>query len=708
MDPFEQLRLTFLEECDELLGALERHLTALADGQGTSDDVNAAFRAVHSIKGGAGAFGFSHVVETAHLFEAAMDLIRSGRTSIEAAPYPVFLRAVDSIASLLNAARDGTPKDAPADLVAQLRAASKGEAVQATQTASAPASAEPEIVAVSPAPPAPQAPHKRSLTIKITPAPDLYRRAVEPQALIRILEGFGSVVAAIDIDALPSVADFDPERAELVLDIALNTEAPLERIVETLEMQLAPDEFKVTDAAQNITEDWGAADTEALSMSWDEAPTVSAEPEPQAAHLSEPVAPPVQIPAPIAAPERTPPPAKARQQSSVRVDLDRIDRLMNLVGEIVITQSMLDQRLQALPVAETMHLTDSLQVLARQTRELQESVMAVRAQPVSNVFQRMPRLVRELAETLGKEARLVLIGEDTEVDKTIIEELADPLTHMIRNAMDHGVEKGDARAAQGKARQGTITLSAEQRGGRIVISVSDDGRGLNRERLLEKAQSRGLLRPDQRLSPDEIDALIFHPGLSTAEAVTDVSGRGVGMDVVKQNVEALGGRIMVTSEPGHGSRFTLLLPLTLAVMDGMVVRVASERFVLPVASVIETLQLAEAKIETLPGGREVLHLRNELPPLIRLAATLGLTQTSEDQIIVMTETDRGERIGLAVEEIVSQQQVVVKSLEASYGRVPGASAATILGDGLVALIVDVDAIPELAAHRHFTPLLQAA
>jgi two-component system, chemotaxis family, sensor kinase CheA len=376
---------------------------------------------------------------------------------------------------------------------------------------------------------------------------------------------------------------------------------------------------------------------------------------------------------------------------------------MNLVGEIVITQSMLDQRLLALSVADTIQIGDGLQVLARQTRELQETVMAVRAQPVRNVFQRMPRLVRELAQTLGKQARIVVIGEETEVDKTIIEELADPLTHMIRNAMDHGLERADERTAAGKAAEGTVTLQAEQRGGRIVITIADDGRGINRDKLLAKARSRHLLPADARPSPEEIDMLLFHPGLSTADAVTDVSGRGVGMDVVKQNVEALGGRIVVASELGRGTRFTLLLPLTLAVMDGMVIRAGGERLVLPIASIRETLQTTEVSVEMLPSGQEFLRLRDRLSPLIRLAPKLGLGDGGEEQIIVITETDRGEHVGLAVDEIISQQQVVVKSLEASYGAVPGASAATILGDGLVALIIDVDALPTLPSPRARLP-----
>jgi two-component system chemotaxis sensor kinase CheA len=393
---------------------------------------------------------------------------------------------------------------------------------------------------------------------------------------------------------------------------------------------------------------------------------------------------------------------RAPAARSIRVDLDRVDRLMNLVGEIVITQSQLVDRSLSLPPKQAVQLAEGIEALSRQTRELQEQVMAVRAQPVRTVFQRMPRIVRELADQLGKDVRLVMQGEATEVDKTIIEELADPLIHMIRNALDHGLEAPDARRAAGKATEGLLTLAADQRGGRIVITVADDGRGLDRGRLLAKAVDRGVLAPDAQPTPEDIDALIFHAGLSTAEAVTSVSGRGVGMDVVKRNVEALGGRITVESEPGRGCTFSLSLPLTLAVADGMVVRVGGERLVVPITSIMETLQIAHCRPHALPDGREIVRLRGKVAPLYRLGALLGFGSGGNETIVVTAETDRGELIGVAVDDIVGQQQVVVKSLEVSCGAVPGTSAATILGDGLVALILDVDALPGLAdlAHRN--------
>ncbi len=681
MDPLIELKAAFLEECDELLGALEGRLSALADGSRSTDDVNGAFRAIHSVKGGAGAFGFSTLVELAHVFEAALDHLRAGRLALDAAPYGLFLKALDHVATLVAAARRGEELTAPPELVREL---------QRVGSADAPPAAAPRAGA-SGAVPAPAAPEPSSGEVRIALRPhrDLFRRAVDLRHVFASLEAFGSLKVEVDMAALPSLAALNPTDCHLAIDVTVATEATASRITEALELHLDQDEFSIGgDARDDARRQPAPSPT----------PQAPAAPSPAASPaLAAPAPVPPPPPAPAAPPRPMRPGEKPKAAGSIRVDLDRIDRLMNLVGEIVITQSMLDQRLLALSAAETMQIADGLQVLGRQTRELQDSVMAVRAQPVKNVFQRMPRLVRELGQALGKHARLQIVGEDTEVDKTIIEELADPLTHMIRNAMDHGMETPDERVAAGKPPEGLVVLQAEQRSGRIVISVSDDGRGINRDKLLAKARSRGLIAGSDRPPPEEIDALLFHPGLSTAEAVTDVSGRGVGMDVVKQNVEALGGRVLVSSEPGRGTRFTLLLPLTLAVMDGMIIRAAGHRLVLPIASIRETLQPGDTPVERLPGGQEFLRLRETLSPVVRLGEVLGLGSGSGEQVIVMTETDRGSHIGLFVDEIIGQQQVVVKSLEGTYGHVPGASAATILGDGLVALIVDVDAIPSIGA-----------
>ncbi len=713
LDPLSELRAAFLEECDELLGDLEARLSSLSDGSAAADDVNAAFRAIHSVKGGAGAFGLPALVELAHVFEAALDHLRAGRIALPSAPYGLFFRALDHVATMVAGAREGAaPAPAPPELVAELKRVGLAEAGAPAATAGQAPSGQAQSNQTQPAPsdaqPAPPAGPGR-LDIMVAPHRDLFRRAVDLRHLFAGLEAFGTLAVAPDLDALPTLADANPADCHLRLRLRLETEATPQRVAETLELSLDPDEFSIDVPTSAVAEPALPA-VQAPAPEPVAGTAGSAEADPLETAIAGPPATPAPV-APVAgAPREIAPtaaakpaapgakPEKARPTGSIRVDLDRIDRLMNLVGEIVITQSMLDQRLLSLPATETMQIADGLQVLGRQTRELQDSVMAVRAQPVKNVFQRMPRLVRELGLSLGKQARLQILGEDTEVDKTIIEELADPLTHMIRNAMDHGMETPEERIAAGKQPEGLVTLQAEQRSGRIVISVSDDGRGINRDKLLAKARSRGLISGVERPTPEEIDALLFHPGLSTAEAVTDVSGRGVGMDVVKQNVEQLGGRVLVSSEPGRGTRFTMLLPLTLAVMDGMIIRASGHRLVLPIATIRETLQCADTPIERLPGGQEFLRLRERLAPLVRLGEALGFGRSSGEQVIVMTETDRGSHIGILVDEIIGQQQVVVKSLEATYGHVPGASAATILGDGLVALIVDVDAIPAINNH----------
>ena len=697
MDPMIELKAAFLEECDELLGALEQRLTALMGGSVSTEDVNGAFRAIHSVKGGAGAFGFSTLVELTHVFEAALDHLRAGRVALPDAPYDLFLQALDQVSSMVSAARRGETLDAPQDLVHALQ---KVGVKTDAQVSSAPVvtQASAPVIQKAAEKPVPEGPS--CLRIHLNPQTDLFNRAVDLRQVFASLEAFGTLTVAPDLSSLPGLASLNPMSCHLRVSAELSTAASPQSVSEILELYLDTAEFKIESEVKNGTPSEGGGSTRTQDVHNESRQSEAPE---QVAASSV-----VVNKAPLPQTVGSPLPSqkeRAKAVGSIRVDLDRIDRLMNLVGEIVITQSMLDQRLLSLPVSETMQIADGLQVLGRQTRELQESVMAVRAQPVKNVFQRMPRLVRELAQTLGKQARLVVIGEDTEVDKTIIEELADPLTHMIRNAMDHGMEMPEERASAGKPAEGVVTLQAEQRSGRIVISVADDGRGINREKLLAKARSRGLVAPTERPAPEEIDALLFHPGLSTVETVTDVSGRGVGMDVVKQNVEALGGRVLINSEFGRGTRFTLLLPLTLAVMDGMIIRCCGHRLVLPIASIRETLQACDTPVERLPGGQEFLRLRNKLSPLIRLGEVLGLGRSDDEQIIVMTETDRGNHIGLLVDEIIGQQQVVVKSLEANYGMVPGTSAATILGDGLVALIIDVDAIPQLCAppQHHIIP-----
>jgi two-component system chemotaxis sensor kinase CheA len=768
MDPLAELKQTFFQECEELLGALELKLQALDEGSTDSEDVNAAFRAIHSIKGGAGAFGCTELVAFAHVFEASLDHLRSGRVAIEDAPFSLFLRCSDAVADLVSAARNDEPARPRPDLLAALEQV--GQAQQIAAAPATPVAAMPPAAA-SDAPPgiaalgnllamveaktgaataakaddgwddepaaakaAPAAPAKagHDIRLKINPESDLFRRVIEPRVVLGSLPADDIVSVACDLSQVPSLETLDVSDCFMRFTVMLRTELTVEEIYSRFDFTLAAEEFEIetlaapTSAADPANDDApapAAAPVAAPEVSANVAadlsailarlgPAMAAAPEPDIAPKPAAVAPAAPVPAEAAPAARTPARAPAndaaqarqRQAVSVRVDLDRIDKLMNLVGEIVITQSMLVECVRSLPYDIYAKTAEGILTLSRQTRELQDHVMAVRAQPVKAVFQRMPRLVRELAQTLGKEVRLVLEGENTEVDKTIIEELADPLTHMIRNSMDHGLETPEDRIAAGKPPEGVIKLVAEHRAGRIVISVTDDGRGIGRDRLLAKARSRGLVGQDERLAPEEIDQLIFAAGLSTAEVVSDVSGRGVGMDVVRRNVESLGGRISVDSEPGRGCKFTLALPLTLAVLEGMVIRCGDDRYVIPIASVIETQHLASTPIEHLTFGQEVLRWRGEVTPLHRLGAVMGSTGTRAENIIIIAETERGDNVGIAVDEIVGQQQVVVKSLEGNYGTVNGASAATILGDGLVALILDVDSMLRLAAASGRSPV----
>jgi two-component system chemotaxis sensor kinase CheA len=777
MDPLAELKQTFFQECDELLGALEQKLQALDEGSSDPEDVNAAFRAIHSIKGGAGAFGCTELVAFAHVFEASLDHLRSGRVAIEDAPFSLFLRCSDAVSDLVSAARNDEPARPRPDLLEALERVGQADAPAAPAApaaapaapAAAPADDAPLGVAAlgnllamvdakmaAPAAPvtmdtswdeepvAPVAATKpgRDLCLRINPESDLFRRVIEPRVVFASLPPEDIVSITCDLSQVPPLETLDVTDCHMRFIVKLRSELTPEEISGRFDFTLAAEEFElevlediaepakevaapvapvapaapastatVREAAAESEVPAGvAADLSAILAKLGPAPETAASAPVAQAAPSAPVA--VAPVAPVQAqPVKAAPRAPAndaaanrqRQAVSVRVDLDRIDKLMNLVGEIVITQSMLVECVRSLPYDVYAKTAEGILTLSRQTRELQDHVMAVRAQPVKAVFQRMPRLVRELAQTLGKEARLLLEGENTEVDKTIIEELADPLTHMIRNSMDHGLETPDERIAAGKPAEGTIRLIAEHRAGRIVISVSDDGRGINRERLLAKARSRGLVGADERLAPEEIDQLIFAAGLSTAEVVSDVSGRGVGMDVVRRNVESLGGRISVDSEPGRGCKFTLALPLTLAVLEGMVIRCGTDRYVIPIASVIETQHLAATPIEHLTFGQEVLRWRGEVTPMYRLGAVMGSSGTPNENIIIIAETERGDNVGIAVDEIVGQQQVVVKSLEGNYGTVAGASAATILGDGLVALILDVDSMLRLAASRGHSP-----
>jgi len=650
---FDHLRGTYFEECAELLDATYAHLAAIEDGRGDNETVHAIFRAIHSIKGGGGAFGFGRMVSFAHALESVLDSLRDGRLQLSAEIASLLLRSTDILGDLVAAARTGT---APAEdfetvALAALCQASGDETNRA------------EAVAPD-RPPA----DMRTLRLRIAPQRSMFRYANEPLLLLRELRRLGLLVLTADLSGLPDLEAMDPEDAYLAWDATLTTTADRGAIEE------------IFDFVSDCCDVRVAADISGEVAAPVVAPVVDAGAGPVAESWGDRA----QKPAPS--------PAATANSPSIRVDVEKVDRLVNLVGEMVINQAMLVQRGAQLPPEMCAGLLSGLETMSQHLRELQEAVMAVRAQPVKSVFSRMPRLVRELSAQLGKEVRLVLTGEGTEIDKTVIEQLADPLTHMLRNALDHGIELPHERLAAGKPRQGTITLGAAHRSGRIVIDMTDDGRGIARDRVLAKARAQGLVSPDAALSDDEIDNLIFAPGFSTAEAVSDISGRGVGMDVVKRNIQDLSGRVSVSSAPGRGARFTLSLPLTLAILDGMVVAVGPECYIIPVTTVVESLRPKPPQIHAVAGHGYVLAIRGEYIPLVYLHLLFGVPAAVSDPcsgIIVIVEGEGGRPIGLVVDDLLTQQQVVVKSLETNFGAVDGIGGATILGDGKVALIIDV-------------------
>jgi two-component system chemotaxis sensor kinase CheA len=659
-DPLTQFRKTYFEECGELLDALQTNLDFLLNGSGDEETVNAVFRSVHSIKGGAGAFGFTALVAFSHVFESLLDAMRERKISATPDVMQMLLRASDALADIVGAARDEhqLAADFGADIVAVMEEAlvSASEAVAGTRPAQA---ATTEGIQVS---------GERRYRIAFTPHSEMLQKANEPLLLIRQLRKLGGLAVEVDSSRLPLLGVIEPEAAYLSWVFTLETGVPQSTIHEVFEFVEDDCDLKIEDIS-------GVA---AVVPQIDQAanPVVLAA---------------VKKPVETATAPSTPP-------QSIRVDVDKVDRLVNLVGELVITQAMLIEQGSLLPTDQYPALLHGIEALAQSARELQESVMAIRAQPVKSVFARMPRIVRDLAATLSKEVRIVTAGEMTEIDKTVIEQLNDPLTHMIRNALDHGIESPDARIAAGKPRQGTINLSAAQRGGRIVIEVSDDGRGVNREKVLSKARDRGLVAPGATLSDEEIDNLIFLPAFSTADVVSNVSGRGVGMDVVKRNVQSLGGRINVQSKFGAGSRFTLSLPLTLAVVDGMVVSVGKETFIIPLTAIIESLRPLAADIHPVVGRGDVLALRGEYLPLTHLHKCFSIADSITDPcrgIVIVVQSESAGRIGVLVDELLGQQQVVVKSLEANYDPVDGISGATILGNGRVALILDIASLREI-------------
>ncbi|MBV7404474.1 chemotaxis protein CheA [Enterobacter sp. ENT03] len=658
---------TFFDEADELLADMEQHLLDLVPEAPDSEQLNAIFRAAHSIKGGAGTFGFTILQETTHLMENLLDEARRGEMQLNTDIINLFLETKDIMQEQLDAYKSSQEPDAASfeyicNALRQLALEAKGEVVPAVNGAKLTVvDAQDEQADVSTAPAA----NSDKLRIVISRLKENEVGLLEDElknlaTLSDVVKGSDSLSATLDggvsQDDLIAVLCFVVEQDQIAFETAPAAAANAE-----------PASAVVAESAPQVPVVAAA-------------PVLKAVPKEQAA----------------AGRQEREKPARASESTSIRVAVEKVDQIINLVGELVITQSMLAQRSNELDPVTHGDLITSMGQLQRNARDLQESVMSIRMMPMEYVFSRFPRLVRDLATKLNKQIELTLIGSSTELDKSLIERIIDPLTHLVRNSLDHGIELPDVRVAAGKSAVGNLVLSAEHQGGNICIEVTDDGAGLNRERILAKAMSQGMA-VSESMSDEEVGMLIFAPGFSTAEQVTDVSGRGVGMDVVKRNIQEMGGHVEIKSKQGAGTTIRILLPLTLAILDGMSVKVSEEVFILPLNAVMESLQPREEDLHPLAGGERVLEVRGEYLPLVELWKVFDVkgAKTEATAGIVVIVQSAGRRYALLVDQLIGQHQVVVKNLESNYRKVPGISAATILGDGSVALIVDVSALQGL-------------
>ncbi|WP_085901868.1 chemotaxis protein CheA [Kiloniella majae] len=686
----DQFKATYFEECAELLIDAETRLADLQHSPENVDaeDLNAIFRVVHSVKGGAGAFSFDQLVGFAHIYEALLDRMRQGEIQITEDIVTLLLSANDILTNLIQAAQNDitVPEEDFIDVKNKLNLLAFDQPVNSSTE-----EGETETT-IS------EEKSTKKYIISFNPKPELLQHANEPLLLVREMKALGELTTIVNTDRLPSIQKIISDEAyfswvfELVSDCSLtDVEEVFEFVTEDCDLDI-----KIEDETQK-PEDVSSQPTSAPPIEDNSTKTLETTKK-QAVEAMQ--APTIPTPATVGKPTPTGNSQASQRVSSIRVELDRVDRLVNMVGELVITQAMLRQQVDNLPPELAAFMAKGFEDLGMHTREIQESVMAVRMQPVKSVFARIPRLVRELASKLGKKVELETSGEHTEVDKTVIEQLSDPLTHMIRNSLDHGIEETpEDRKKAGKPELATVTLSAEHRSGRIHIIVTDDGRGINRERVRAKAIEKGIINVDENLSDEAIDDLIFSPGFSTAEEVTDVSGRGVGMDVVRRNISNLGGRISVQSTPGKGTKFIMSLPLTLAVLDGMVVAIGKEKFIISLTAIIESLRPAKTELHNLSNGAEVVSLRGEYIRLVRLHRLFNIPGAQKDPsqaLVVVVEIEGGKQVGILVDELLGQQQVVIKSLEENYDPVDGISAATILGNGMVALILDVDGLDAMA------------
>ena len=657
-----QFHQVFFEESLEGLDAMEAALLALDQGDSDAELIHRIFRAAHSIKGGAATFGFPEMAAFTHEAESLLDELRDGRRATDGTIIELLLRTVDCLRGMFDRAQAGQPlADAESENLRQQLAAAVGRTVVAMV-----GKGTVEVLATN------------GWIIQFRPHLGMLAGGNDPLRLLRELAELGTLSVEAQLDRVPTLDVLDPAECHLGWRIELAgtvTRDAITAVFEWVEGECDLSIEPVSVVASPI-EQGSAVGT--LDKGIDAAP-----------------APIMQNIAPKNAA------AGSNDAGSVRVGIDKIDSLIDLVGELVITQAMLDQFREDFDPTRLALLQQGLAQLARHTRTLQESVMGIRMLPIGSVFNRFPRLVRDLSQKLGKQVKLEMVGENTELDKTVLEKIGDPLVHLVRNAIDHGLETPEKRRAAGKQESGTLRLEAFHRGGSIVVEIVDDGAGLNREAIVAKAVQKGLIPTGENLSDDAVNELIFQPGFSTAATTTDLSGRGVGMDVVRRNVVDLGGNVAITSHPGRGTTFTITLPLTLAIIDGLSAAVGNECYIVPLVSIVESVQLRADAVRSVIGGGELFRFRDAYLPIVRLHeqfGCVGARQHIEDGLVIVVEADTG-RVGLFIDELIGQQQAVVKSLEANYRRVEGISGATVLADGSVALIIDVAGLVRMQSRR---------
>jgi two-component system chemotaxis sensor kinase CheA len=673
-----QFRQTFLLESADHVASMESELLELRSSPADIELLNSIFRAAHSIKGGAGSFGMTSLVRFTHSLENLLERLRSLEMQATDEVIDILLRSVDVLRGLLDADADA---EMPIDV---LELHKRIEALTPADPAPAEAALEEVQLATG------DARELNLYTVEFRPDRELFSSGTNPIVLLRNLAALGTVSCChLHTDELPSLADLDPAQCYLSWTVELASRCAEEELREVFEFVEHLAEIRIS-----------CADAQQLPVN-----ALAILPATTAVETLVPQPAPEHVPTPVRRKITEKKPDTSGESGSIRVAIDKVDRLIDLVGELVIAHVMTAQMVEDFEPSCLPKLREAVAAMERNTRELHERVMAIRMLPVGTLFQRYMRTVYDIAKSTGKTIRLDLSGEETEIDKSMLELLADPLVHLVRNAADHGIESAEARHAAGKPEEGVITLRAFHRAGRIVIEVSDDGAGIDTNRVRSKAIERGLIGPDSQLSNEQLQMLIFEPGFSTSETISDLSGRGVGMDVVKRNVQQLNGTVALASEKGYGSTVSIELPLTLAILEGLLVRVGDRTLVLPLLSVIETVPLGNEQIVRVAEQGEVVVIREQSIPLLRLSRFLGLPQEKvgagqapqqdgSRKLAVIVEAGK-RKVGLVVDELLGQQQVVVKSLERNLHRVNGIMGATILGDGCVAPIIDVGGIASM-------------